>query len=433
MGQLIIIAIRNLLQHRRRSLLLGGAMALVTVLLVLLGAVGAGIESTMMKAGTALLSGHVNVSGFYKVSSGRVSPLLLERQKLIEDVQELVPEALRISDRLRGFGKLVSERDSIQAAIIGVSIESEPGLQEVLRPTEGNLADLSLPHSLALYEAQAKRLGVNVGDAVTLSSPTVRGQYNSVDTTVRVIMKDLGILSAMSTFASPDTLRDLNLYNEDTTGSIYIYLEETEQSADVEARLRTGLTDKGYELMEHGTGPFWGKFQLAAGEDWTGQRLDLTTWEAELLAMQWVSKTFSTVSGLLIMVLLVIILVGVMNTLWIVIRDRTREIGTLRAIGMGKARILISLVIEVGVLSVAATLFGMGVGSGVAALINALQIQVSPGFQLFLMSDTLNLVVDPRVVLNAIMIVPAFAMVASLLPAWRATRLKPITAIHHVG
>lgn len=433
MSRLLLIAVRNLLQHRRRSLLLGGAMALVTILLVLLGAVGAGIEATMMRAGTALLSGHVNVSGFYKVSSGRVTALLLDRQQLMDDVNVIVPEALRVSDRLRGLAKLVSERDSTQAAVIGVNIETEPGLQEVLRPVEGRLEDLAQPRSLALYEAQAKRLGVQVGDAVTLSAPTVRGQFNSVDATVRVVMKDLGILSTMSMFASTDTLRELNQFTQDTTGTLYVYLDDPEKAGEVEARLRTQLAEKGYSLMEHQTGPFWSKFQLAAGEDWTGQRLDLTTWEDELMAMQWVLKTFSTVSGLLIMVLIVIILVGVMNTLWITIRDRTREIGTLRAIGMGKARILISFVIEVGVLSVVSTVLGMAVGSALAAGINWLEIPVSAGFQLFLMSDTLRLVVDPRVVLNALLVVPAFAMAASLLPAWRATRMKPITAIHHVG
>ncbi len=433
MGRLMLIAVRNLIQHRRRSLLLGGAMALVTILLVLLGAVGAGIESTMMRAGTALLSGHVNVTGFYKVSSGRVAPLLLEREKVLGQIEELVPEAVRFSDRLRGMAKIVSERDSIQAAVVGVAIESEPGLREVLREAEGNLMDLAQPRSMALYAAQAKRLGVSVGDAVTLSAPTVRGQFNSVDVTVRVILKDLGILSTMSCLASADTMRELNLYTEDTTGVIYVYLDDPEKSAEVESRLRTMLPDYGHELMEHHPGPFWGKFQLAAGEDWTGQRLDLTTWVDELLAMQWVLKTFSTVSGMLVMVLLVIILVGVMNTLWIAIRDRTKEIGTLRSIGMGKGRVLIAFVIEVGVLSVSATLLGVGLGTALAALINALEIPVSPGFQLFLMTDTLRLVMDPRVVLNAMLIVPGFAMLASLFPAWRATRLKPVTAIHQVG
>jgi len=100
---------------------------------------------------------------------------------------------------------------------------------------------------------------------------------------------------------------------------------------------------------------------------------------------------------------------------------------------MGKGRVLIAFVIEVGVLSVTATLLGVGLGTGLAALINALEIPVSPGFQLFLMTDTLRLVMDPRVVLNAMLIVPGFAMLASLFPAWRATRLKPVTAIHQVG
>ena len=65
MGTLVLIAARNLIQHRKRSLLLGLAICSVTVLLVLLSSVSNGIMDTMMRAANTLSSGHVNVGGFF--------------------------------------------------------------------------------------------------------------------------------------------------------------------------------------------------------------------------------------------------------------------------------------------------------------------------------------------------------------------------------
>ena len=54
-----------------------------------------------------------------------------------------------------------------------------------------------------------------------------------------------------------------------------------------------------------------------------------------------------------------IILVGVMNSMWMAIRERTQEIGTLRAIGMGRGGVLSMFVIEASLLSFGATIAGV--------------------------------------------------------------------------
>ncbi len=67
LGTDLQIAARNLAAHRRRNLFLGGALAAVTGLLVLLGAQTSGMEAAMTESATTLMTGHVNVGGFFKM------------------------------------------------------------------------------------------------------------------------------------------------------------------------------------------------------------------------------------------------------------------------------------------------------------------------------------------------------------------------------
>ena len=88
------------------------------------------------------------------------------------------------------------------------------------------------------------------------------------------------------------------------------------------------------------------KFQSVTREDWTGQKLDVTTWEDEISFMTWTLKALNGLTFVLILILLAIVVIGIMNTMWIAIRERTREIGTLRAIGMQRGAVLWMFLLE---------------------------------------------------------------------------------------
>src|SRR5262249_60616285 len=136
----------------------------------------------------------------------------------------------------------------------------------------------------------------------------------------------------------------------------------------VQERLRTVLASAGYQIMDPDPRAFWFKFQVVNRESWTGQKLDVTTWEDEISFIQWTVTAITWLSYTLIGILLVIITVGLMNTLWIAIRERTREIGTLRAIGMQRTRVLWMFVTEAFVLGLSATVSGAVLGMLICAL-----------------------------------------------------------------
>jgi len=428
------IAARNLTKHTKRNLLLGGAIAAVTALLVIMGALTEGIRSAMLESASTLMTGHVNVGGFFKITSGNSAPLVTDWEKALADARRLVPEIDYVTVRVRGWAKGVSERSSMDLVLGGVDIAKEPGFRRVVRVKEGSLDELAKPGTILLFEDQAKRLEVKVGDAITLSAPTARGVNNTADVRVGVIAKNLGLLSSFNAFLASDTLRQLYQLNAKTTGAVHLYLKDVSKAPQVAARLREGLAQAGWRVMDAEPKPYWEKLMgKVNSEDWTGQKLDVTTWEDELTFISWILSAIMGLTGILIFILLVIVVIGILNTLAIAIRERTREIGTLRAIGMQRTKVLWLFLLEAALLGLSGTVAGALAGVGVAALVNSAHLAVPESVQMFLMQQHLTMTILRRAVVGDVLFIVVVTTAAAIAPAFSAARLKPVTAMHHIG
>ena len=428
------IAARNLAAHRRRNLFLGAALAAVTFLLVLLGSLTSGMEAAMTESATTLMTGHVNVGGFYKVTSASSAPLVSEYPKVLAEVRRVVPEIEYFTVRGRGWAKAVSESTSMDLVLGGVDVTREPALRRVLRIKEGRLEDLAQPNTVLLFEGQADRLKVSVNDVLTLSAPTDRGVNNTADVRVAAIARNVGLLSAFSAFIQGETLRQLYGLNVTTTGAIHLYLKDPRTASSVAARLRADLGRAGWRVMEPEAQPYWMKLmQTVPSADWTGQKLDVTTADDEMGQFKQFILALRVVTGLLVTILMLVVVIGILNTLAIAIRERTREIGTLRAIGMQRGKVRWLILLETGLLGVAGTAAGAIAAAAIAAGLNALGIALPESMQIFLAQERLTFLVQPATIAADVLFLAAVTIAASWFPARRAARLKPITAMHHVG
>jgi len=425
---------RNLRQHARRNLILGGALGAITGLLVLLSGLTSGMESAMMESAHTLLTGHVNVGGFFKVTSGSAAPLVGDYPRALATVKEKVPELDFYTSRVRGWAKGVSESASMDLVLGGIDVDHEPALPRVLRFIEGDLAALRQPGTLLLFQAQAKRLKVKVGDVITISAPTARGVNNTADVKVAAVARDVGLLSSFSAFIDAGTLRGLYGLNDTTTGAIHLYLEDEDDAPVVASRLRAALAETGWRVMEPAAQPYWMKLMISVpAEDWTGQKIDVTTADDEMDQFKTFVTALNVVSWVLVVILLLVVLVGILNTLAIAVRERTKEIGTLRAIGMQRRKVLWLFVLETAMLSVLGTVAGALLAIGLALAINAAAFVLPPAVQIFLAMEHLRLLVHPGWVAAYVAGISATTVLASLYPARRAARLRPVTAMHHVG
>lgn len=428
------IAVRSLLRHTKRNLLLGGAIAAVTALLVIMGALTEGIRSAMLESASTLMTGHVNVGGFFKITSGTAAPLVTDFERVLSDARRLAPEIDYVTLRGRGWAKAVSGTSSMDLVLGGVDVGNEPGLRRVIQVKQGSLDALAAPGTILLFEDQARRLDVGVGDALTLSAPTARGVNNTADVRVGAIARNLGLLSSFNAFLPAATLRQLYQLRAGTTGAILLYLKDVSRAGAVAARLRDGLARAGWRVMDADPRPYWEKLMTRVNaEDWTGQKLDVTTWEDEMAFLSWILSAILGLTAVLLFVLLVIVVIGILNTLAIAIRERTREIGTLRAIGMQRRRVLWLFLLEAALLGGAGATAGALAGVGVAALVDALHVAVPESVQMFLMQQHLTMTVVRGAVVREALFVAGVTTVAALVPALQAARLRPVTAMHHVG
>jgi putative ABC transport system permease protein len=113
----------------------------------------------------------------------------------------------------------------------------------------------------------------------------------------------------------------------------------------------------------------------------------------------------------------------IVNTLSITIKQRMRELATLRTLGASRRQVRVSIVVEGFVIGALASVVGIGVGLGLAVGL----------FKLFdLVGFTLpnnGLVLHNRTVVVALIVGIVITTLASLIPAHRATRVEPIAAV----
>jgi putative ABC transport system permease protein len=426
------LATQGVLQQRRRLAVLGTGIVSVTCLITLMDGVDGGIRGTLVNTATALFSGHLNVGGFYKPTTRGASAVLRDAQRIEALVAPTIPEVASIVERGRGTAYVVSGRGGFEATLAGIEPTSEAALQAVLKVDDQAWRRLARPGTVLLFEGDAARLGgVKVGDTVTLSTRTPRGTANTVDCEVVAVAGEIGRLSRSLVYLPAQTWRQLFDLPEDATGALHVYLlgPHGRDLSQLAASLRTTLTAAGYRMMEPDPRPFARKFASVARELWTGQKVDISTWETELSFVLWTLRFLVAVGSILTLVLMVILAVGIANTTWIAVRERTREIGTLRALGMQRRDILVVFMLESLILGALGALAGTLLGVAIAAGLNTLGLPVPAAVQLFLMASELRLAVAPGHLARIIALVAVVAAAAAYVPARRASRLRPVTAM----
>ncbi len=130
-------------------------------------------------------------------------------------------------------------------------------------------------------------------------------------------------------------------------------------------------------------------------------------------------------------ILFLIVMVGLANTLRITIRERTREIGTMRAIGMQRKDVKRLFLSEVFLLILISGIAGIIAGVIVTELIKHIKFSNAGIFDMLLVNRRLNLIVDWGWNLFCLFFVIMMGLITAYFPSKRAAKLHPAVALRH--
>ncbi len=163
-----------------------------------------------------------------------------------------------------------------------------------------------------------------------------------------------------------------------------------------------------------------------------GAYLILTTvYEDNYGLLQWASIA-QIISLVSVIILFIITQVGVLNTLRMSVRERTREIGTMRSIGMQKKEIRNLFLGETIMLTFFASILGICFAYIAMGLISSIYFNTSSeAFSIFILDSHIHFVTLPVKILFYILILIIIAFISAYFPARRAAGLSPSEALRH--
>ena len=136
-------------------------------------------------------------------------------------------------------------------------------------------------------------------------------------------------------------------------------------------------------------------------------------------------RTQATILGGIAALSLLVAASGVLNTLLVSVRERTREIGTRRALGARRRAILAQFLLESAFLSLPGAALGLAAG---VALTRALEVLFAKSFRQPVLA---GLHVGSSEALTAVALAVLVAIGAGLWPAWHASRVEPAEALRY--
>ncbi len=402
----VLLAGRNLTRQGKRTALALSAIGFGVIALLLAGGFMEWILWAMRETSIQAQFGHVQITrpGFLTEGSADPFAYVLPDASPLQTLVAKMPHVERLTPRV-SFSGLASRGDlTLPFLAEGVDPTNDSAPNMGLAITQGKPLSPADPNGIAVGAGLAAVLQVQPGDRLTLLTNAAGGSLSGKDVHVRGIFYTSNKMINDTLMRVPITLAQ-GLLKIKGAHIWVAYLDKTEATEEIMTSLA--------HLLE--------KQEL---------KLELTPWTRLADFYNKTVQLFSQQMNVVRLIIGVIIVLSISNVLVMGVMQRTAEIGTLMAVGLRRSKILLLFITEGALLGLIGGLGGGLIGYGLARLISFIGIPMPPapgmdtGF-------TAEIIVTGALFVKTVLLAVLTTLLASVYPAWKASRMEIVNALRH--
>jgi putative ABC transport system permease protein len=396
-------AAQNTLRNRRRSLATVAIAALGTAAILLAGGFALYTYQSLAQ-GAARSTGHLIVGLPEQFSKDEDTPLQYGLDNHAALTRELLadPDVRQVLPRVAFSGLISNGEKSTVMLAAGVEPDSEFAVKGPFLDIRAGavLASGATQAEVMLGEGLARSLKAQPGSSLTLLASTTDGALNALDVVVKGVFSS-GVPDIDKRLVYTDLPTAQKLLNTQRVSTLGVFLRRMEATPGAQAR-------------------------FAAAHP----KLTVQTWLDQAFFYRSVKGLYNRIFGALGLIIAAIVTFVVSNAMAMAIIERTREIGTLRALGTLPSQLLRSLALEGLLLGTVGALAGMLLALGVSLLLYVLPITMPPppgssrGY-------ALNITIDPLMYGATGLAIVVLATLASAWVARRTVHTPIVAALAH--
>lgn len=402
------MAIRNLIRHYRRSFITLGMIAVGMAGLMFHRAFAEGSYAQAITNFTNIATGHIQIyrQGFFKTLDVESA---IENSRQLEGFIRNHSDVKGISPRVISQVLIGTATSSQGILLLGILPETESTVTSIADfVISGKFLERNDKGSIIIGKYLAEALKVSVGDKVVIFAQGYQGTMGASTFRIKGIVETGGRdTDCCMAFVTIQDARELLNYSNEVS-ALAIKLNSLKKVKDVSQSLKGRFLKDGYEVL---------RWDEIAPE-----------------MMQWVGFFDGIIQVILIVVLLVIA-AGIMNTILMGVFERTKEFGLMMALGTKRYQVMTVVLFESVILALLGILLGVILGLGVVGYFHKFGIDLS-GFaevrKNFYLGQFIYPIPSMKHLLTSVILLFIDTVVFSIYPAWRAASVEPVEAMRYI-
>lgn len=400
------IAIRNVLRNRRRSAITLLVIVFGAVGLILFGGYKAHTIVALRESTIRTRLGHLQIykQGFATAEAKKPLEYGLENPDAIRRAVEADKRVRMTTAQITLMG-LISNGDKSETFLATAVEPAQDRAMRSSRIVEGSELPDNESDAVILGRGLAASMHAKVGDYLTLMTTTTTGSLNATDVRVAGIFT-MGVKEYDDRAIKMPLAGAQQLLQTKKVERLIVMLNDTDDTPAVRRDLAKTFARNGWSLEM---------------KDWS----ELATFYHQVVML------YSGIFGFLGVVVFAIVIFSVANTILMSVFERTREIGTLMAIGTTRGRIWQMFLSEGVVIGILGAVLGVIAGAATAFALNRAHIMLPPPPS-YTTGYPLQILLQPSIVITAALVSLITSTLSSIVPALKASRLTIVDALGHI-